>query len=280
MKSTKYNPGRGLNILLYSITVIIAVLLKYHYSHADSIGLDWILRPTAWLVETITGLGFINEAHTGYVNLEHGIIIAPACAGINFLIIAFCMAVFTCSHNMSTHGQKVLCFLFSSFSSYCLAIGVNAIRIVISIHLFTADIYNSWFTPSRCHRMEGVFIYFFFLCLFYFFLRKIVIEYPKYKRSGYKILKRRQTAPPASALFISSGLTPLFWYLGITLIVPFANAAYKDNLSRFIEHGTTVFGVCMMVWGTILLLRVSGKKICPKLRRILSRIQGASKGAY
>ncbi len=257
MKPTKYNPGRGLNIFLYSITVIMAVLLKYHYSHADSIDLDWILRPTAWLVETITGLGFINEAHTGYVNQENGIIIAPACAGINFLIIAFSMAVFTCNHHMGTCGQKVVCFLFSSFSSYCLAIGVNAMRIVISIHLFTADIYNNWLTPSRCHRIEGVFIYFFFLCLFYFFLRQIMIKYPKNKRSEHKIVKRQQPDPSGAAFFMQSGSIPLFWYLGITLIIPFANAAYKDNLSRFIEHGTTVFGVCMMVWGAILLLRFS-----------------------
>ncbi len=249
------NAKMGLNVLIYSITIIISVSLKYHYSIADSVDLDWILRPIAGVVETIAGIPFIREAHTGYVNLKYGIIIAPGCAGVNFLIIALCMAVFTCTHHMITHGEKVLCLMLSLFFSYGLAIGVNAMRIVISIYHYTADINNSWFNAARLHRIEGVFIYFFVLCLFYFFLRQIVIEYVEHKRSEYQTLEGQQLDNSASGFLLPSGLIPLFWYLGITLIVPLTNAAYKGNFAQFIEHGATILGVCGIVCGAIFLLK-------------------------
>ncbi len=83
------------NSIFYILALLIAWGLKYHYSRSGSDELAWVLAPTAGLVELISGIQFENEAHTGFVSQGSRIIIAPACAGINFLIIAFCMATFS-----------------------------------------------------------------------------------------------------------------------------------------------------------------------------------------
>ena len=83
------------NGVFYVIALLIAFGLKYHYSRASSEDLAWILRPTAGVVEQISGIHFEKEEGTGYINREHRIIIVPSCAGVNFLIIAFCMTVFS-----------------------------------------------------------------------------------------------------------------------------------------------------------------------------------------
>ena len=76
------------------LIILFTIILKAFYSAADSKDLAWILGPTAWLTEQISGLSFARESGVGWVNLEHMFVIAPACAGVNFLIIAFCMSSF------------------------------------------------------------------------------------------------------------------------------------------------------------------------------------------
>ena len=79
----------------YCIVIALAVALKRYYSLAEAGSLAWILAPTARCVELVTGIPFTFEQGTGFVNIEHRAVIAPACAGINFLIIVFCMVSFS-----------------------------------------------------------------------------------------------------------------------------------------------------------------------------------------
>jgi exosortase K len=88
------------NGMFLFLTLVLAVSLKHHYSEAGSEDLAWILRPTAWLVEHIGKIRFEEEAHTGFVNYSRRIVIASACAGVNFLIIALCMAAFSGLHHL------------------------------------------------------------------------------------------------------------------------------------------------------------------------------------
>ena len=43
---------------------------------------------------TVSGIAFVDTAGIGFVNAEYRVNIAPACAGVNFLIIAFCLTAF------------------------------------------------------------------------------------------------------------------------------------------------------------------------------------------
>ena len=49
------------NSILYMAVLLMAVGLKYHYSHARSDDLGWILGPTAGVVEYFSGIAFEKE---------------------------------------------------------------------------------------------------------------------------------------------------------------------------------------------------------------------------
>ena len=70
------------NALFYLLALLTLYGLKYHYSRAGSEDLKWILAPTTAMVQGVSGMRFEHEAHTGYVNRERRVIIAPACAGV------------------------------------------------------------------------------------------------------------------------------------------------------------------------------------------------------
>jgi exosortase K len=224
------------NIILCLTTLSIAWALKYHYSIANAEHLKWILAPTAALVESITGHPFYFETSSGYINHELQIIIAPACAGVNFLIAAFGISVFCGIFTLSGFQKKCFWLITCAAGVYLATISVNAFRIWISIATIAADIHAGWFTPQRVHRMSGILIYFFFLSIFYHIIQKI-IQMLQIRRADLKNRTARQHRPEirtAQAAVI--GLYPLICYWSITILVPWANHAYEKNPVGFMEH--------------------------------------------
>ena len=161
----------------YTLTILSALGLKYHYSIASSDELLWILRPTARLVEWLTGIPFIFEPGTGYINTESLVIIAKSCAGVNFFIIAFCMVSFTMVPLFKSTKKKAMIFGGSVVVIYLLTIVVNALRIMGAIYLFKTRFGFFGFDKESMHRIEGIFFYFFFLCVLYFLIKKIFNKY-------------------------------------------------------------------------------------------------------
>jgi len=243
----------GIFIVLASF---LAVGLKYHYSEARSEDLVWILRPTASLVEWISGIPFEEEAHTGFVSYARRIVIAPACAGVNFLVIAFCMAAFSSLHRIQRQRVKWLWLTGSLVSAYGLTVFANAVRIMVSIYSYDADIYSGWLTPQRMHRLEGVIIYFFFLCLFY---RIITAVFSLIERAQRQNEAERGTANSSRCAL--AGLVPLFWYGLITLAIPLLNSALAKDGARFAEHGGTVISGCLAVLAVFVLVHWGWKSI-------------------
>jgi exosortase K len=150
------------NAFFYLLVLLIAFGLKYHYSKAGSDALVWILAPTAALVEQISDIPFEYETRTGFVNSFYRVIIAPSCAGVNFLIIAFCMAAFCGLHLFQRRRDKLLWMAFSGLNAYAVTLAVNTLRIILSIYMYRINIYGGWITPDRVHRLAGIVIYFFF----------------------------------------------------------------------------------------------------------------------
>ena len=241
------------NGIFLFLAAFLAVALKYHYSEARSEDLAWILRPTAGLVEWISGIPFEEEAHTGFVSYAHRIVIAPACAGVNFLIIAFCMAVFSGLHHMRDKGLKWLWLVGALIGAYGLTVFVNAVRIIVSIYSYGEEINFGWLTAQRMHRLEGVVIYFFFLCLFYRIISAVLLLIER---------ARSEAEPSADSLrWALAGLVPLFWYGLITLAIPLLNSALAREGSRFAEHGGTVISGCLAVMAVLLLVQWGWKSI-------------------
>ena len=244
------------NGIFLFLAAFLAVALKYHYSEARSEDLAWILWPTASLVEWISGIPFEEEAHTGFVSYARRVVIAPACAGVNFFIVAFCMAAFSGVPRILQQRLKALWLAASLISAYGLTVFANAVRIIISIYSYEADIYSRWLTPQRMHRLEGVVIYFFFLCLFY---RIITAVFPMIERAQRESVAERGAADSLHRAL--AGLVPLFWYGLITLAIPLLNSALAKEGSRFAEHGGTVISGCVAVLAVLLLVQWGWKSI-------------------
>ena len=248
--------------ILYSVVLIMAMGLKYHYSNAGSDDLGWILGPTAGVVETISGIRFEKENGAGYVNPNRKIIIAPSCAGVNFLIIAFCMAAFTGLHRFRYSKAKAFWIGVCAAFTYLLTITVNALRIIASIYTIRADIHYPWMTPGQLHRIEGIFIYFLFLCLFYSILGKMIHLFSKNRR--LKKEKKNNTSR-FSRQTVAAALIPFFWYGLFSMGVPLINRAYHKNGLQFFEHCLVIFSVCLVVFSLIFLIRLCCRRIGSKI---------------
>ena len=238
------------NGFFYGIVLVIAIGLKYHYSRANSDDLEWILRPTAIMVEQVSGIPFEREASTGYVNREHGIIIAPSRAGLNFYIIAFCMVVFSYSHLFNCLRLQLLWLGGSMLGTYLLTLTVNTFRIVVALHVYDLDLSSPWLTQERLHRLEGIIVYFVFLCTFYLILQKVLRYYVGGKNSN-SFLK---------------GRLPFFWYALITLVVPLVRSGAHREISRVLEHGGFVFIVCLTIMIGISLIQLGYRRIRQHIR--------------
>ena len=249
------------NWFCYILVMLITFGLKIHYSKAGSDALIWILAPTANLVEWTSGIPFEYEAQTGFVNTAQRFIIAPSCAGVNFLIVAFCMAAFCGLHLLRRQMHKLLWLAISGLSAYVLTIAVNTLRIISSIYIYRMDIYGGWLTPERMHRMAGIVIYFFFLCLFYMIINKGLdrLRLRICRKSSGDI--RPEHGRSDYFRWTSITVTPLFWYALITLGVPLMNAAYIGNATRFAEHIGTVICGCIIVMAAFFLIRWGWQRV-------------------
>ena len=255
------------NSIYYILVLLTAWGIKYHYSRAGSEELVWVLAPTAGLVELVSGIQFENEAHTGFASQGNRFVIAPACAGVNFLIIAFCMAAFSGLHAFGRHRARLIwlgsCFL----SAYVLTIVVNSIRILVSIYTYNADIQFGWMTAPRIHRLEGIVIYFFFFSLFYMIINEAICRF-----RGAAAYKRLPTGRPGVTRtnyvgWICAGLIPYSWYGLITLVVPLINGARQQDAVRFAEHCAMVLVASSAVLGAVLLVRMTINRIITGWKR-------------
>jgi exosortase K len=157
---------------IHSAVVIVAMLaityaLKRHYSTADAEALQWILAPTAWLVEAVFRAPFVFEQRVGYVNTELRFAIAPSCAGVNFMIIAICTAAVGFVSYMRTLRAK-LALLFASVAlAYVATLGVNAARIVVALLLQAHPVSVAGLSSGQLHHAEGIVVYYTSLCALY-----------------------------------------------------------------------------------------------------------------
>lgn len=215
---------------MYLIAALAAVGIKFHYSTAASADLLWILAPTARLVSFFTRIEFVFIEVEGFVNATGSIVIAPACAGVNFLIICFCMLVF--AHlQCFRHQVKKAAWLFASgLIALVFTLPVNATRIILSINSAVLPGSYGWFTPERLHRLEGISVYFLALSLLYYASKALLT----------RLVGSNSEEPEFVSPSRNGFLIPFFWYLAVTLGVPLARGSFAGNFPRFVEHGLTV----------------------------------------
>ena len=253
-KRTKRLLRRG---LFYGLVIAVAWGLKWHYSRAGSSDLDWILRPTAAVVAIFSDGQWVKESGAGYHNREHMATIAPACAGVNFMISAWCMSAFLVLPRQHTVPRRAAALVACLAGAYLLTIAANSIRVVVSLRLYQMDIYAGWITPARLHRIAGIVIYLSALCLAFLCLHN-----------------RRELRPSTATLTTATctpfalrgkGWVPLFWYFAVALGIPLVNRAYRRQPDQFIEHTGFLLGTGLLVFAAVFLLPYGLKSALKRL---------------
>jgi exosortase K len=225
----------------FCIVIALAVALKRYYSLAEADGLVWILAPTARCVELVTGIPFVYEQGTGFMNLDHRAVIAPACAGINFMIIVFCMVSFSLIRS-SREGKARLLFIPAAIgAAYVLTILVNSLRISLAVYLYDTDLHFGWFTLERIHQLEGTLVYFVSLCSIYAIVTHVV---RRIRISGRTQRDNKARAPAETAWRF---MAPTAWYLAVTLAVPLVIGKQALYGRLLLEHALFVLAIPLLV---------------------------------
>lgn len=240
-----------LNSLLGAfLTFGLMLALKYFYSIAAAGQLTWILAPTARLTAWLTPAGPVWEAGVGYVDFSRGIIIAPACAGINFMLMAFGLAAFCGLLQLRRFFALLIWLVLSLAGAFGLTLVVNTLRIALSMWLYQADIYSTAITVERVHRLAGIVLYLAALGLFFKGLQPII--------NCYRKCFDAQCGRPGFAL---PAWWPLGWYLLGAVGVPAVNLLFQNPAAGFGEHCATVILVGTALWGAARLAQWSKRKI-------------------
>ncbi len=235
-KSQRANRKRHAQLI---VVLLLALALKLCYATASPNELRWILAPTTFLVELLSGVSFQFESHAGYITSDHSFIIAASCAGVNFLITSFLMLSLSKlwsarSQNRSHNPLHSLTWRFipvAAVFAYVATLVANTIRISTALRLQRLPLETSWLNRNQLHRFEGIFIYFGFLLLLFILSEKM-------SSRNASSSKNLSGSLSASRLFRQS-FFPLLIYYSTTLGIPLANGAYRQGI-EFWEHSLFV----------------------------------------
>lgn len=202
-----------------AVALSLACSVKAFYSRAGADELLWVLAPSAWLARFVGGIDLVYEQGAGFISHAHHLVVGPACAGVNFLIMCFLCLYFSFSQRFPSQARWLMYSLLISFGG---TVAANGLRIFVSAHLWDADIYGGWMTRELLHRLAGVAIYYASLLTLY-----CAVE----SRAGAR-------APRVA---------PLLWYVGISLGVPLAGRLVAGGTPGFAGHAAWVIGVALML---------------------------------
>ena len=205
------------------VALVLAWLLKHHYSRASAEDLRWILAPTTWLTSWLVRGEFAFQAGQGYLNREQSVLIAPACAGVNFLIVALVSLLLGFGGHFRSSRQRGAWLAASVGMAYLTTLLVNALRIALSVAVAHLAARLTGLTFQSVHRLLGIFIYLaglLSLCL--------TVQLWLSSRLGC----------PAKAGSSRVLLLALGCYAGVTLLVPLLGGA--ANNPEYWSHAAPV----------------------------------------
>jgi exosortase K len=188
----------------WGLTVLAAYGLKRYYSRASAEDLAGVLAPTARAVGALRDETLIFVPEAGWAAPDGSYVIAPACAGMNFLILAFTLSALGFSHRLSSPGRRLAWGLGSLLGAWAATIAVNGLRIAAAVALYRSGP-PPGLTPEQAHRLLGAVIYVGALWALFSMLDGLTA--PGHARSPY-------------AAVLVAGL-----YLGMTVVTPLLNGA-------------------------------------------------------
>jgi exosortase K len=144
--------------LSWGAAIAAAYGLKLAYSRASAGDLAWILVPTARAVGWLRGERLTFHPGAGWVAPDGSYVIAPACAGVNFMILALTVSVLGFAHRLRSPRARLGWWLASAAGAYVATLAVNTLRIVAAVELYRLGPVAG-LTPEQAHRLLGILIY-------------------------------------------------------------------------------------------------------------------------
>jgi exosortase K len=232
--------ARAADVAFVALALLLALGVKAFYSRAGASDLAFILAPSCWVAAHLGGLELVAEEGAGFVDHAHRMVVGPACAGVNFLIIAF-LAVYlsgllsrSLSRRLTGFRDGLRGLLIAAVVAYAATILTNGLRIILAAHLFQLG-GAGWLTPERLHRLAGVGIYLVAL-----------------------VALGRGLAPGRPALHIA-----LACYVGVAIGLPLLNGAARSRL--FVEHSVVVAAASLLVLAIAhIVRRRSARSLTPR----------------
>ena len=207
-------------IALVVLSLAGALALKQHYSTASADQLSWILGPTAALVELVTRADFVHERGAGYLSTEHHFLIAPSCAGVNFLIVAFAALVLGLLRSWRSPGENALLVAGAAAAAYAAALVASTARIALALALHDGRLSWGWLDAERLHVIAGVVVYLVILLALFAGARRL---------AGVR----------------AGAWLPVSVYLVVALLMPLLRGGYAR--AAFWQHAAIVVGVLAAV---------------------------------
>jgi exosortase K len=216
---------------LFAVALVAAWLLKRHYSQASPEELRWVLAPTAALVQLALDADLVFRPGEGYLSRELSILISPACAGVNFLIVAFLSLALGFGRSLPGGKQGAVSLLAFAAVAYLTTLLVNTLRICLSVWLAHLAARLLGLTFQSVHRLLGIAVYLaglVTLCL-----------------TVQLCLRKRLRVPTRH----STLLVAFVCYLTITLLVPLLRGAAQSS-----EYWGHAAPVSVLVGGALALV--------------------------
>jgi exosortase K len=150
---------RLFHVSLLSFILFASLALKRRYGVAGPEELDWLLVPTASLVELFIGHHFFREAGVGFVAEKLPIIIAPGCAGLNFFVVALLTLSFGFVGTFPTPWRKLVWCGACPTIAYGATMMANTIRITSAVWIHETGFRAPVLSAPEAHRALGVVVY-------------------------------------------------------------------------------------------------------------------------
>lgn len=160
------------NTILYLLLASIFLLLKLFYIQADNSSLAFLLNPTSFSIELVTGSNSVFIPERGFFHKDLNILIDKSCSGFNFWMLCFTLFSFMI---IQSRLFKMKFFILPTilFITYLLTLLTNTSRILIAIQMQTS---LSALSSKTTHEAQGSFVYVFFFILFYLILHFIFLK--------------------------------------------------------------------------------------------------------
>ena|GEM_PF-1886888 len=124
------------DIALEALALAVGMALLLWYNTANDGALRVLLWPHAKATEAFYHLSLHYQSGVGYVAAGGGFAIGPACMGMNFIVMLFCLMV--CAFTRRFRGmRKAVFFVLALVDSSVAGVIVSCIRIVGSVPLLS-----------------------------------------------------------------------------------------------------------------------------------------------